>query len=52
MSTIKAQPAPVHIRALSKGGEASTSGQDGGIGKHALPPHANTERITARPQNK
>ena len=28
-----------------------TSGQDGGIGKHVWPPHATTERITARPQN-
>ena len=29
-----------------------TSGQDGGMDKHALPPHTTTEKITIRPQNK
>ena len=29
-----------------------TAGQDGGIGRHALPPHATIERITTRFQNK
>ena len=30
---------------------SSTSGQDGGMGRHALPPHATIEGITTRPQN-
>ena len=29
-----------------------TSGQDGDIGRHTLPPHATTERITTVSQNK
>ena len=29
-----------------------TSGQDGGIGKHALPLHATTGKITTKLQNK
>ena len=29
-----------------------TSGQDGGIGKHGLPPHTTTAKITSRLQNK
>ena len=29
-----------------------TSGQDGGIGKHASPPHTPGGRTTTRPQNR
>ena len=29
-----------------------SSSQDGGIGRHASPPPATTERITTKPQNK
>ena len=29
-----------------------TSGQDGGVGRHASPPHTTTERITTWSQNK
>ena len=33
-------------------GLLETSGQDGGIGRHASPPHTTKERITTKPQNK
>lgn len=29
----------------------STSGQDGGIAKHSLPPHTNTTKFTTELQN-
>ena len=29
-----------------------TSGQDGGVGKHGLPPYTTTTKITTRLQNK
>ena len=33
-------------------GTWETSGQDGGVGRHALPPCTPMERITTKPQNK